>query len=223
MILLGLVHNHQSECLNAECPLNNNEELYLPLNDSTSDRRSIFSKDPVLLYHLINSIYSEYAKSSSSTAVLHTTYAYFLFYQIGNVHTALLELNMSDKCDTNFQQKFTIYRAKRFVESFLIQKYGKGGTSGAENSEKNADNGVKSFAKLDVSIVITFEAIVARLSKEIEKSANDHIEFWSHLDSQMRDLNVLHKLGLNIINNTKRINEYWSQLTRINPNYPKAL
>jgi hypothetical protein len=39
----------------------------------------------------------------------------------------------------------------------------------------------------------------------------------------MRDLNVLHKLGLNIINNTKRINELWSQLTRINPNYPKAL
>lgn len=71
--------------------------------------------------------------------------------------------------------------------------------------------------------MITFEAIVARLSKEIEKSANENIEFWSHLDSQMRDLNVLHKLGLNIINTTKRINEYWSQLSRINPNYPKAL
>jgi hypothetical protein len=159
MILLGLVHNHQSECLNTECPLNNNEELYLPLNDSTSDRRSIFSKDPILLYHLINSIYSEYAKSSSSTAVLHTTYAYFLFYQIGNVHTALLELNVSDKCDTNFQQKFTIYRSKRFIEAFLIQKYGKGGAQGAENGE----SGVRNFAKLDVSIVITFEALAARL------------------------------------------------------------
>jgi hypothetical protein len=80
MILLGLVHNHQSECLNSECPLNSTEELYLPLTDSASDRRSIFSKDPILLYHLINSIYAEYAKSSNSTAVLHTTYAYFLFY-----------------------------------------------------------------------------------------------------------------------------------------------
>lgn len=39
----------------------------------------------------------------------------------------------------------------------------------------------------------------------------------------MIDLNVLHKLGLNIINNTKRINEIWTQLTRINNNYPKAL
>ena len=102
MILLGIVHNHQSECLNNECPLNSSEELYLPLTDSVSDRKSIYSKDPILLYHLINSIYAEYAKSSNSAAVLHTTYAYFLFYQIGNVHTALLELNVAEKCDTNY-------------------------------------------------------------------------------------------------------------------------
>jgi hypothetical protein len=71
--------------------------------------------------------------------------------------------------------------------------------------------------------VITFEGLYAKLNKEIEKSANDHIEFWSHLDSQMVDLNVLHKLGLNIITNTKRINDIWHMLTKINPNYPKAL
>lgn len=178
MILLGLVHNHQSECLNSECPLNNTDELYLPLTDSFSDRRSLFSKDPILLYHLINSIYAEYAKSSNSTAVLHTTYAYFLFYQIGNNHTALLELNVAEKCDTNFQQKFTVYRAKRFIENLLFSKYGKGGIASKELS-----NGTRSFAELDVTIVITFEGLAAKLNKEIEKSANDHIEFWSHLDS----------------------------------------
>ncbi len=132
MILLGLVHNHQSECLNSECPLNSTEELYLPLTDSASDRRSVFSKDPILLYHLINSIYAEYAKSSNSTAVLHTTYAYFLFYQIGNNHTALLELNVAEKCDTNFQQKFTVYRSKRFIEQHLVTKYGKGSFASKE-------------------------------------------------------------------------------------------
>ena len=72
-------------------------------------------------------------------------------------------------------------------------------------------------------VVITFDGLFIKINKEIEKSANDHIEFWSHLDSQMIDLNVLHKLGLNIINNTKRINDLWGQLNRINPNYPKAL
>ena len=97
MLLLGVVHNHQSECLSNECPLNNQDELYLPLSDSSTDRSQIFSKDPILLSHLINSIYAEYAKSSNASAVLHTTYAYFLFYQIGNMHMALLELNVAEK------------------------------------------------------------------------------------------------------------------------------
>ena len=79
------------------------------------------------------------------------------------------------------------------------------------------------MAELDVTIVITFESLFAKVNREIEKSANDHIEFWSHLDSQMVDLNVLHKLGLQIINNTKRINDIWHQLVRINAHYPKAL
>ena len=44
-------------------------------------------------------------------------------------------------------------------------------------------SGGKTILEIDVTIVITFEALYARLNKEIEKSANDHIEFWSHLDS----------------------------------------
>jgi len=214
MILLGLVHNHQSECLNNDCPLNNSERLYLPLTDSESDRHSAYSKDPILLYHLINSIYSEYAKNSSSTAVLHTTYSYFLFYQIGNIHMALCELNVAEKCDTNFQQMFTIYRAKRFIEQYLINK----------QSHQHSDSSKKqSYASLDVTIVITFESLYASLNREIEKSANDHIEFWSHLESQVPDHNYLHKMGLVIINNTKRINDIWHQLTKINAHYHKAL
>lgn len=39
----------------------------------------------------------------------------------------------------------------------------------------------------------------------------------------MIDLNVINKLGLNIINQTKKVNEIWNQLIKINPNYPNAL
>ena len=108
---------------------------------------------------------------------------------------------------------FTIYRSKRIIETFLVNRFGKNMDSGKSTT----------FAELDVTIVITFESLFAKLNKEIEKSANDHIEFWSHLDSQMVDLNILHKMGLSIINNTKRINEIWHLLTKINPHYPKAL
>ena len=39
----------------------------------------------------------------------------------------------------------------------------------------------------------------------------------------MIDLNILHKLGLNIITGTKKIKDYWQQLMMIYQNYPKAL
>ena len=170
------------------------------------------------MYHLIHSIYSEYAKNSNATCILHTTYSYYLNFQIGNYHMALQELNSAEKCEASFQQKFTIFRSTKMIEDHLIHKYGKGGKAQRETSL----NGRK-ITELDVMVVITFDGLFIKINKEIEKSANDHIEFWSHLDSQMIDLNVLHKLGLNIINNTKRINELWGQLNRINPKYPKAL
>ena len=82
---------------------------------------------------------------------------------------------------------------------------------------------LKAYSELDVTIVITFEGLYNRLEKQIEQSATDHIEFWSHLDSNMIDLNVINKLGLNIITQTKKVNEIWNQLIKINPNYPNAL
>ncbi len=82
---------------------------------------------------------------------------------------------------------------------------------------------LSAYAELDVTIVITFENLFNRLEKSIEQSATDHIEFWSHLDSNMIDLNVINKLGLNIINSTKKVNEVWTQLIKINPSYPNAL
>jgi archaellum component FlaD/FlaE len=71
--------------------------------------------------------------------------------------------------------------------------------------------------------VITFENLYQRFERTIELSATDHIEFWSHLDSNMIDLNIINKLGLTIINRTKKVTELWGQLSKINPSYPNAL
>ena len=74
-----------------------------------------------------------------------------------------------------------------------------------------------------MTIVITFENLFNVFEKVIEQSATDHIEFWSHLDSNMIDLNMINRLGLSIINRTKLVNDIWVKLTRINPSYPNAL
>jgi len=69
---------------------------------------------------------------------------------------------------------------------------------------------LQAYAQLDVTIVITFENLYNRFERTIEQSATDHIEFWSHLDSNMIDLNVINKLGLCIINRSNLVSDLWS-------------
>ena len=211
MLLIGYVTNYKSECNDPQCPLITGEPLYLPISDTLSTDKNNY-KDPAVLLHLLNSIYSEYAKNSNATTTLHTIYSNFLFYSMGNIHMSLFELNMAEKCETSIQQEFTIFKSKQFIESYLINKYG-----------SNKESGRQSFEKLDVTIVITFENLFGQLQKNIEQSASEHIEFWNLLDSILPDLNVLHKLGLNIITHSKQTTNLWTKLAKINKNYPKAL
>jgi len=48
----------------------------------------------------MNSVYQDYGRARMHllTAVMHISYAYFLFFQMGNIHMALLELNLAEKC-----------------------------------------------------------------------------------------------------------------------------
>jgi len=213
MILLGFVNNHKNECSNPDCPLSSNTSLYLPATDSYSpiDRKNL--KDPIVFKHTLNTIFALYIKNSNATAILHIIYSHFLFVHIGNIHMALLELNAAEKLDTSMQQKFTIYRSKRYIESFLMNRYKK----------KSKDASKQIFENLDVTLVITFENLYGKLQKAIEKSASEHIEFWSHLDSLLPDMNTLHQIGLNIINYSRSTQDIWAKLIKINSNYRKAL
>jgi len=82
---------------------------------------------------------------------------------------------------------------------------------------------LKSYAGLDVTIVITFETLFNKFEKATSQSATDYIEFWSHLDSNSIDLNVIDKLGVKIIERCKRVTDLWEQLCKINPRFPAAL
>eukprot|EP01022_Parablepharisma_sp_SALTPOND_P014020 TRINITY_DN1886_c0_g1_i1.p1 TRINITY_DN1886_c0_g1~~TRINITY_DN1886_c0_g1_i1.p1 ORF type:complete len:1985 (-),score=180.40 TRINITY_DN1886_c0_g1_i1:1112-7066(-) len=214
LVLLGFVNNHKTECVHPECPLISKEELYLPAtgNSLPPDKKNF--KDPILVLHLLRTIYAIYTKTSNFKAMLHLTYSYFLFAYMGNIHMAIIELDLAEKMDITLQQMFSIYRNKKFIESYLISKY---------NKKTSDDLEKRSFQNLDVTVVIVFENLYSKLLKAIEKSANEHIEFWSQLDSLLPDLNMLHKLGLNITTYSKQTEDIWKQLIKINSNHHKAL
>lgn len=99
MMFLGFMFLHREECQSPICPLKNNNTLYQPLTDATSKREAFPSKDKILHQHFLNSIFLDYQRlhPNTLTAQHHTCYAHFLFYQMGNVHMALIELNLASK------------------------------------------------------------------------------------------------------------------------------
>ena len=147
---------------------------------------------------------------------------------------ALIELGLATKAAAgSLQQEFTIYRQKLLIEEYLQQKFkeSKESFSGAQKSPEDEiahDGGLKEaqlkgYAGLDVTIVITFETLINKFEKATAQSATDYIDFWSHLDSNLIDLNVIDKLGVKIIERSKIVTDLWAELTSINPRYPAAL
>ena len=211
-LLLGFMTNHKQECTNKECPLNHECSLYLPATNTFSRRVKSNLRDPIVFLHCVNAILFNQTKNSNTMARIHNIYSNFLFYKLQNVHMALLELNVAEKLQMSLQQQFSLFRSKMVIQDYLVGKY----------SKQNTDS-KQTFENLDITIVIAFENLFNKLQKGIEKSASEHIEFWNHLDSLLPDLNIIHKLGLNIINYSKQCYELWNKLIKINKRYPKAL
>jgi len=213
VLLLGFVNNHKSECKRPECPLSAGLSLYLPATDSYTILDGDNLNDPIMFRHLLAGIYFLYTENYNTTAALHINYSHYLLAYIGNIHMAMSELRAAEKLERTLQQSFTIFRNKRFIESFLKGKY----------KSKETGSSKQILENLDATLVITFESLFAELKKSIERSTKEHIEFWSHLDSLLTDTNVLHQIGLNIIDYTKETQEIWNKLVKTNANHPKAL
>ena len=98
----------------------------------------------------------------------------------------LIESKLIENYEESVKQSF-----QKGARSFSEDKMGGGGFSKEERREI--------YSRLDMSIVIKFEVLLSQLEKSIEKCARTHIEFWAHLEQNMVDLNLIHKLGLQII------------------------
>lgn len=231
LLLRGIVGRHKAECLDPECPLHkpDDEKLYHPATDTESDNDKTNVKDKIIILVLINSILRERERrlGDLASACFHLIYSNFLFTEMGNVHMAIVEVMKAQKASPSSQQEVSIFQLLRCMEDFLVKKYRKKGGEGhgsavADSREpKGFSQGL--IESMDVTIVIKFENWLMHLVKVIEKCAGEHIEFWSHLESLLPDLNELNRIGLNILLSSRSIEDIWRKINKINPNHPKAL
>ena len=209
-ILVGFIAQHRQECSSVQCPLNHDQDLYLANTGTISTRQKSNIRDPIVSYHLVDHIQSEYSLNSNASAIIHIIYSQFLLYKMGNFHMSLIELKAAEKCSKSIQQEFSIYRFKAIIEGLYVGKY------------YNITTG-HNLEVLDITIALVFESLYFKLQRAIERSSFEHIEFWCHLDSMLPDLNLIHKLGLNIIIYTRQCTDLWNKLIKINKRYHKAL
>lgn len=212
LVLLGFMSNHKAECANSKCPLSQRGTLFFAGEECSIQDTTL--SDPIVVLSLVASFYKVYAKVPSFKSILHISYSHFCFAYMKNIHLAVVELETARRMFPSFQELFTIYKGKRRIEEHLIERYSTKASSDAES---------RSFHNLDVTVVIKFENLLTKLYRAVEKSTNEHIEFWTQLDSLLPDLNVLHKLGLSITNCNRQNDEIWRQLYKINPNHSKTL
>eukprot|EP01022_Parablepharisma_sp_SALTPOND_P016641 TRINITY_DN248_c0_g1_i1.p1 TRINITY_DN248_c0_g1~~TRINITY_DN248_c0_g1_i1.p1 ORF type:complete len:1944 (-),score=172.22 TRINITY_DN248_c0_g1_i1:9089-14920(-) len=223
LLLRGVVWRHKAECIDPECPLLKRgvNKLFYPLMEEEIVTEPDNIKERIVILTLLNSILKERGKRAGeqASACFHLIYSNFLFQELGNAHMAIVEVMRANKSSPTTQQRMSIYALLRSIEEYLIVKHRKQKGKG-EMMTTNLQGAAEIW---DVTIVIKFENLLLQFIKYIEQCAGDHIEFWSHLDSMLPDLNDVNKIGLRILETSKDIQRIWSKLNKINPNHPKAL
>lgn len=68
-----------------------------------------------------------------------------------------------------------------------------------------------------------FERLYQEMAKQIEKVCNFQVEIWTHLATEIPDLNLLNNLNNQIVDAAAEAEKYWDLLCKINPNYAPAL
>jgi hypothetical protein len=113
-MFIGFMFTHKEECSSSACPFRHNIALYHPLSDQTSRRELFPTKDKILHQHFLNQVFLDYQRAHPNNLSVqhHTSYAQFLFYQMGNFHMSLIELNIASKQQgsASIQQEFTIFK-----------------------------------------------------------------------------------------------------------------
>jgi PAS domain S-box-containing protein len=214
VLFIGFIEKHKIECDDFNCPCKDQSgELYLPITDqSVENGQPKKWDDYIFVIHLIQHLFKlclSQGKFHKSTGV-YLLFSDFLFKRMGNVHMALIHLQNAENSPHSFQQSFAIYRNKNIIEDVLKQ-----------NSQEKINS--RNFDDLDVTQVIHFENTFYEFEGAIKNSTSKNVTLWDHLSSLLPDIQIFHKIGLEILSSKREVLTLWKKLSNIYSECPKAL
>jgi len=189
LYLSGLVSLHSHECYNSDCPL----------RDPKIPRNFIHE---LLLKEYLN----QYSKKNNASPNIHLFFSSYLLDVMKNMFKSANELILAEEAGPNFQEEYSIFRAKQNIVSTI-----------RKSSQKRSDSGKSELNEgVDVRQVIKYEELVTKLDKKIQDISNDYVDFWGMMEAVTPDLNSIHTKGIEIMQRSIKIDEIWSEITSIN-------
>jgi len=224
--LLGFLYVHKQECQHPDCPLNNNEDYYVPLTGESASKTGRQFDDPTRIKHFFHRAYKNKAKSlagsrntnaalsnATSSAKLLIAIAYYQLNIIGNFFMAGTYLDEALEADDSYWTHAAIFRAKRLLEKLQDER----------NKKKQINPGFNEKVEcLDVRLVLEYEAYLSRLKKELGNVADLQRKFCGELLLPQPDLNRVYDIGMEIIEACDKVNISWEHLHSLECNDAKA-
>lgn len=240
VLLNGYIATHKLSCTNPECPLNSEEDFFLPISNQFSNGNNRKKYDTIVLRMLVEKMYKlniakaglflkpgKYTNETMNRsgidrgALTCISYAFFLIDKIGNLHQAALQIALAEYIENGIKIKHICRTAKIIIEEMANEKNKKSGISFKQQNEKKSEKDIRKY-RIDIRNVILYEEKYEHFVSLLSKSANLHLEFWKELENSQPNLQHLNKNGEKILKKEPKIKYKWKDLNFLYQHDPKA-
>ena len=209
-LLSGVIKLHIRECPKINCPIANNDKLFLPLTEEWTDRSKNFLNDNIYLYFFIKVIMEYYVEHNCYNNELLLNFSYYYLNVIGNKCQAIYLYEKAKKMPLSLIEYFSLQRLKFIINNSLNINLKK------KNEEcQNLEN-------LNVTYFFKYQNYKEKFLNEIFTSLDLYESFWKYfshkLNKNIIDFNHVFQTTEKLMISMKNIEELWNKLTIINSN-----
>ncbi|CAD8192732.1 unnamed protein product [Paramecium pentaurelia] len=212
-LLDGFVEYHRTICKREDCPcqaknMGNKKIAKFQKNFKLQNQDEEIKEQYVVFVYILERIFTLSLTRFPNCTELRISHSLFLMEKMQSNQQALQELVAAEQEKPYMDEQFIIYRLKKLIEEQMFEN---------SKSSKNPAAGIDAVNEL------TTENNLREIRAQIEKSASQHIEFWSQLSEDTPDLGKLYDVGTRMMYVDKMLEDSWKRIIKMNMDVPPNL
>ena len=207
-LLSGIIKLHIRECPKLDCPIANNDKLYLPLTEEWTDRSKNFLNDNIYLFFFIKVIMEYYIDHNCYNIELLLNFSLYYLYVIGNKCQAIYLYEKAKKMPMSLIEYVSLQRLKIIINNSL------------KINLKKKNEECPNLENLNVTYFFKYQNYKEKFINEMFTSLDLYESFWKYfshkLNKNIIDFNHVFQTTEKLMISMKNIEELWKKLTNIN-------